>query len=340
MAKLDLDWLGVFVEVYRTQSVTRAAERLGLTQAAASTALGKLRRHFDDPLFTRTARGMAPTPRADAIYPELSEALARIEAARGARSAFDPARTARSFRLCITDISEIVLLPTLVNALRRTAPKVSLDVEKISTDSPLRLQSGEVDLAIGFMPDLEAGFYQQTLFMQDYVCLAAAGHPRIAGALTREAFAAESHIVVTSSGTGHAIVDKVLAREGIERRVFLRLPSYLSVARIVARTELLVVVPRLVGDSFAAQEAVQVLDPPIALPSYAVKQHWHERFHADAGNAWLRGVMAELFGRGAQAAVGPGGKVDLPVFEGHGGLVAGIDALSNRALLEATGDGS
>ena len=145
------------------------------------------------------------------------------------------------------------------------------------------------------MPGLEAGFYQQTLFMQDFVCLAAARHPRIAGTLTRQAFGAEGHVAVSVAGTGHGVVDKVLAQQRAERRVVLRLPSFLGVARIVAQTELLVVVPRLVGDLLAAQEAVQVLEPPLALPSYAVKQHWHERFHADAGNAWLRRLMAELF---------------------------------------------
>ena len=113
--------------------------------------------------------------------------------------------------------------------------------------------------------------------------------------LTRRAFSAEGHIVVTTSGTGHAIVDKVLAKHGIERRAVLRVPSFLGVARIVAQTELLVVVPRLLGIALAAQERVAVFEPPVPLPSYKVKQHWHERFNADAGNEWLRRTLAELF---------------------------------------------
>ncbi len=295
MAKLDLDWLGVFVEVYKTQSVSRAAQTLGMEQASASMVLTKLRRHFDDPLFCRTATGMAPTPRAQAIYPDVVEALGRLNKARGAAQAFLPRQATREFRICMTDISEIVLLPRLVNHLQATAPSLVIEAEKTTPDSRRRLASGDVDLAVGFTPDLEAGFYQQALFAQDFVCLAASEHPRIGATLTRKAFAGESHILVIASGTGHSIVDKVLASNKVERRVVLRVPSYLGVARIVAQTEFLVIVPRQLGQALAEQEKVKVLEPPLPLPTYKVKQHWHERFNLDAGNIWLRQTMAELF---------------------------------------------
>lgn len=295
MAKLDLEWLMVFDEIYKTGSVSRAAERLGLAQATASIALNKLRDHFGDKLFSRTSRGMEPTPQAQEIYPELREVLALLEKARGAQKSFDPAATARDFRISMTDISEIVLLPTLINHLRRVAPRVHIESEKISVDSPRRLESGEVDLAVGFMPHLEAGFFQQTLFIQDFVCIAAKDHPRIGDTLGTAAFLKEGHIAVTSSGTGHSIVEKVMARSGIEREVVLRLSSFLGVARIVAQTELLVIVPRLLGETLASQEEIKLLKPPVKLPSYSVKQHWHDRFHADTGNVWLRRTMAELF---------------------------------------------
>jgi DNA-binding transcriptional LysR family regulator len=302
MAKLDLDWLGVFVEVYKTQSVSRAAQRLGIAQASASIALNKLRHHFDDRLFSRTSQGMEPTPRAQRIYPELQEALLRIDKARGTRGAFSPAEAQREFRICMTDISEIVLLPTLINHLQRTAPGLSVEAEKISPDSRRRLESGDVDLAVGFTPGLEAGFYQQALFAQNFVCLASAEHPRIRGKLSRRAFSAEGHIVVSAAGTGHSIVDKVLAKHKVERRTVLRVAGFLGVARIVAQTELLVIVPRLLGNTLASQERVQLLEPPVPLPAYKVKQHWHERFNADAANIWLRRTMADLFsGHGLDA---------------------------------------
>ena len=297
MSKLDLEWLSVFDEVYKTGSVSKAGERLGLAQAAASTMLNKLRRHFDDRLVTRTAQGMQPTPHAERIYPHLREVLAQIEQAQGSRVGFDPATAKRRFRICMTDISEVVLLPALLDHLRREAPGVQIETEIISTDSGRRLEDGAVDMAVGFMPQLDAGFYQQVLFRQNFVCMAAQNHPRIGVRLTKKRFEAEAHAVISSSGTGHAIVDKTLARLGIERHVVARLSSFLSVARIVAHTELLVIVPRILGEVLATQEPVRLLEPPFALPAYAVKQHWHERFHADAGNAWLRRTVAQLFVR-------------------------------------------
>ena len=295
MAKLDLDWLSVFIEIYKTQSVSRAAQALGMEQASASIALGKLRRHFDDPLFCRIASGMAPTPRAQAIYPDVLEALGRLDNARGDIQVFVPQQARREFRICMTDISEIVLLPRLINHLQTVASGLVLEAEKISPDSRRRLESGDVDLAVGFTPDLEVGFFQQALFAQDFVCLAASKHPRIGAKLSRKAFSNEGHILVIASGTGHSIVDKVLAKNKVERRVVLRVPSYLGVARIVAQTEFLVIVPRQLGNALAEQEKVKVLEPPLPLPGYKVKQHWHERFNLDAGNIWLRQTMAELF---------------------------------------------
>jgi DNA-binding transcriptional LysR family regulator len=295
MTKLKLDWLEVFVQIFKTQSVSRAAMQLGMEQASASIALNKLRQHFDDRLFVRTADGMVPTPRAQSIYPDLQEALARIDIARGMPAAFLPSEAVREFRIAMTDISEIIILPKLINHLQKIAPELSVTAEKISSETRQRLASGDVDVAVGFLPDLEAGFYQQALFEQDFVCLAAKKHPRVQGKLTARLFSSEGHILVTTSGTGHTIVDKVLAKQNIERRIVLRVPSFLGVARIVAQTEFLVIVPRQLGMALAAQELVQVLEPPIQLPHYKVKQHWHERFHIDAGSIWLRQTMAMLF---------------------------------------------
>ncbi|HEY4073584.1 MAG TPA: LysR family transcriptional regulator [Herbaspirillum sp.] len=300
MAKLDLEWLAVFDEIYKTNSVSHAAERLGLAQATASIALNKLRIHFGDKLFSRTSKGMMPTPRAEALYPELRDIMERLETARGFRAEFVPAQSNREFRLSITDISEIVLLSTLLNRLQKVAPDIRIEIEKITDDSASRLASGEIDLAVGFMPHLEAGFHQQILFTQNFVCMVARDHPRIADKISRAAFLKEGHIVVRTSGTGHWIVDKVFEQHGMQRKVVLRLPSFLGVAHIVAETELLVIVPQKLGEKLVSQEDIKLLAPPLPLPSFSVKQHWHERFHADAGNVWLRRTIAELFSTYAQ----------------------------------------
>lgn len=300
MAKLDIDWLNVFIEVYRTQSVSRAAEHLGIAQANASIALNKLRSHFGDKLFVRTARAMEPTPYAEQIYPDIAATVQKLADLAGAPRVFDPATAQRQFRIGMTDISEIVVLPTLVNHLRLVAPGIVIAAERTTSESPRHLEEGSIDLAVGFMPQLEAGFYQQVLFRESFVCLAAADHPRIRAKPTRQQFLAEGHIVVTTSGTGHAIVDKVMEKKGYERRIVLRVAGFLGVARLVAQTELLVVVPRRLGEALAQQERVQLLDPPVALAAFAVKQHWHERFHADPANIWLRQVLAQVLGASAR----------------------------------------
>ena len=302
MAKLDLEWLGVFAQIYTTRSVSRAAERLGMAQASASIALNKLRHHFDDPLFSRTSQGMEPTPRAQEIYPEVEQALRCLQKARGSHGEFSPAEASRVFRIAMTDISEVVLLPKLINHLQHAAPQVVVEAEKISSASRRALESGDVDLAIGFTPDLEAGFYQQALFAQSFVCLAAKAHPRVQGSVSRRQFVAEGHLVVTTSGTGHPIVEKVLAKHRLARRTVLRVPSFLGVARIVVQTELLVIVPTLFGNALALQEPIQVLDTPVPMPHYKVKQHWHERFNADPGNCWLRKTMMALYAGNALEA--------------------------------------
>lgn len=290
-----MELLLIFDEIYKTRNVTRAAENLGLPQSSVSLGLARLREHFKDRLFTRTAKGMEPTPRAENAIADVRRALQALQHALLDEPVFDPGASTRAFRICMTDISEIVLLPRLLNYLRQNAPGIQVDISKISPDSPLELADGTVDLAVGFMPHLEAGFYQQKLFDQHFVCLVSNRHPRVGETLSLEALRREEHVLVRSSGTGHAIVDKVLAREGIQRRVVLQLPSFLGVARIVAQTELLAIVPYRFGEEMRASEAIRLVPVPLDLPSFQVKQHWHERYHADASNRWLRQVFASLF---------------------------------------------
>jgi DNA-binding transcriptional LysR family regulator len=294
MAKLDIDWLGVFIEIYKTRSVSEAADRLGIAQARASGVLAKLRRHFGDPLFARTSTGMEPTTYAAKVYPEIVDCHERFSSPESQRHAFDPTSARRQFRICMTDISEIVVLPSLINELRRLSNGIDIEAERITADSPNRLESGHADLAVGYMPSLEAGFYQQTLFMQDFVCLVARNHPRIREALNLKAFCNEGHIVVTTSGTGHALVDKEFAKRKIERRIVLRVPSFLGVGRLVASTPLICIVPRRLGEVLADQEKIRMFAAPIRLSPYAVKQHWHARFHADPGSIWLRNLISRV----------------------------------------------
>ncbi|MEN3275100.1 MAG: hypothetical protein V7631_890 [Massilia sp.] len=302
MKRFDLELLLVFDEIFKTGNVTRAAHNLGLPQSSVSLALAKLRSHFNDQLFSRTARGMVPTPRAQNAIEDVRRAILALQHALADQPVFDPAASTRRFRICMTDISEIVLLPRILNHSRSVAPGIHLEISRISPDTPAELADGTVDLAVGFMPHLEAGFYQQKLFDQHFVCLVARTHPRVGDTLTVAHLRQEGHVRVRTSGTGHAIVDKILTRDEIERTVVLNLPSFLGVASIVAQTELLAIVPERYARVMAGSEAVRFLPIPVELPSYQVKQHWHERYHADVSNRWLRQMVAALFASGDAAA--------------------------------------
>jgi DNA-binding transcriptional LysR family regulator len=297
MARFELEWLLIFDEVYKTRHVSRAAERLDLAQATVSIALGKLRKKFNDPLFTKTARGMLPTPFAEVLITDVRATLTAMDKALNRRLVFEPRSAGREFHVGCTDISEVVLLPKLLNHLRREAPGVTLNVSRISATTAEELMAGTVDLAVGFMPDLDAGFHQQMLFNQSRVCVVAQDHPRVRRKLSRDAFSAEGHLTVASAGTGHAIVDTVLAQKKIARRIVATVPSFLAIGSIVANTELIAIVPRILASALAAKEKLRILELPIELPAYAVKQHWHERFHADPANIWLRQTMWNLFSK-------------------------------------------
>lgn len=290
----DIRLLQVFDEIYKTRSVTRAADGLGVGQPAVSIALAKLREHFDDPLFVRIANTMEPTPLARELEQQVGIALSALEQVFGYRTGFDPATSERTFCISMTDISQLVLLPRLWAHLRRTSPGVHIDIVPLSAETPQMLESGAADLALGFMPQLEAGFYQQSLFRQRYVCVASADHPRIQDELTLAQFQSEEHAVVTSSGTGHLILAREIARQGISHNIALRVPNYLGIAFVIEQTDMLVTIPERLAQVLAGRGRFRTFPVPFELPDYAVKQHWHERFHHDPGNRWLRSVLSDL----------------------------------------------
>jgi DNA-binding transcriptional LysR family regulator len=196
----------------------------------------------------------------------------------------------------MADISQVVMLPDLMTHLEAEAPSVAIDILHISPETPRALESGDADLAIGFMPQLVAGFYQQTLFEQRFVCLARKDHPRVRSKLTPAQFLAEAHIEVITPGTGHhQVVERAFRKQRIARRIALHVPNYLGVGLIVANTDQLVIVPERVAEILSRENRVKVVACPIALPSYQVKQHWHERYVGDPANMWLRGTISRLF---------------------------------------------
>lgn len=292
---MDLKLLQVFDEVYKTRNVSRAGENLGMRQSSVSIALARLRRHFGDPLFVRTSDGMQPTPHATALVDQVRQAIELLRTVTRQQAVFDAEKAARTFRICMTDITHIALLPALMTRVSEVAPNIQIEITHISNETARMLESGDADLAVGYMPALEAGFYQQKLFDQNFACVVQREHPRVRSRLTQMAFRRERHALVPTAGTGHELVERELERLGVHRKVVLRLPNFLGIGGLVASTDMMITVPQRVADTLLRIADVKVFPPPFEFPSFAIKQHWHERYQQDPANRWLRSVISDLF---------------------------------------------
>jgi DNA-binding transcriptional LysR family regulator len=292
----DLNLLVVFDAVLRHRSVSRAAEAVGLSQPAVSNGLRRLREHFHDRLFVRTAEGMVPTPAAEALGGSVSAALAQIGAGLARRAAFDTRVEQRTFTLIMTDIGEIVFLPRLLETAKRAAPGISFRTVQLPAAATRRaLETGEVDLAVGFVPDLKAGVFQQRLFTTEYVCMARADHPSIGDRVTRAQFMAATHAVADAEGTGHYVVAQALARLRPAPRVGLRVPQFLALPLIVGTSDMLATVPLPLAYELRRAANVKLLAHPLKLPRIEIRQFWHERYHDDPANRWLRETIVRCF---------------------------------------------
>jgi DNA-binding transcriptional LysR family regulator len=293
-ALLDVKQLQLFDVLYTTRSVTRSALLLDQSQPTVSIALGRLRKLLHDPLFVRTPSGMQPTPRADGLIAHVREILESLRRLSSFEPTFAAATAQRRFRICMTDASHITLLPQLLAHVRALAPNVRIDAARIDGRTADALETGEADLALGYIPWLESGIYQQTLFPQDWVCLVNARHPRIRKSLSLEMYAREDHINITG-GTGAQVLESALHARQIQRRIALELPGFLGLYAIVSTTDLIATLPRHTGETLAKVEHLKVLACPVPIPRFTVKQHWHARYHHDPGNRWLREAIASLF---------------------------------------------
>lgn len=293
MSELDLRHLRIFMALHEIKNVTRAAEAVGLSQSAVSVVLAQLREHYGDPLFVRTARGMQATPRAEHLATTLRQALQLLERSLDPAPSLDPARMERTFRISMTDVGQMTLLPRLLARVQKIAPKVRIVVGNLTHDTPHQLETGEVDLAMGFTVSIGAGFYQQKLFDEGFVCIASRTHPRIRECLTPAELEKEFHVKILLSATAHSLVDKFLERQGVQRFFALEVPTFLGLGQLVASSNLLAIVPLRLGSIFTAESDIQIVSLPLPLPKYAVNQYWHDRYHRDPSNLWLRSVVYE-----------------------------------------------
>ncbi|WP_454668840.1 LysR family transcriptional regulator [Achromobacter kerstersii] len=282
----------VFLTVLHERSVTRAAQRLNLTQPAVSYALGRLREQFSDPLFVRTATGMQPTPVAFALADPIERGMNSFAEAVSLRQQFDPATSTRRFRLSMSDIGEMVFLPPLMERVHALAPRLQIEVLEVALEHlPHALKDGEVDLAIGNLAGLGRHTCHADLFSERYACMGRRGHPVLSASLTRSQFKRLDHILVASRASAHRLLDDVLGEAGLHRQPYLMLPHFSAAAEIVRRTDLTVTLPYRAAIWFNRDNAFDIRPLPITLPPLCVTVHWHARFESDPGTMWLRRLV-------------------------------------------------
>ncbi|MCX7175296.1 MAG: LysR family transcriptional regulator [Proteobacteria bacterium] len=293
---LDLNLVSVFDALLRERNVTLAADAIGLSQSAMSHALRRLRIYFNDPLFVRTANGMAPTPRALELGDTVLSIVELVREQLVPKAGFDPAKSNRTFALCLTDMGELVFLPTIMKLIGKLAPACRIKTIQVpQKEIKGVLESGEADLAVGSIYSVPGELFQQRLFTHPFVCIASSKNRKIGKILTLDHYQDASHVAVSLTGRTEDAYDRVIDDYGINRKVVLMTPHFLVVPLLIENTDLIATVPRELGTVFSRYKCIKVWPTPIELPRFDLRQHWHPRFHHDSANKWLRKLIHDAF---------------------------------------------
>jgi DNA-binding transcriptional LysR family regulator len=239
---------------------------------------------------------MVPTPYAEALARPIADALGALHGTLNAHAVFDPARSERAFVIGVNDVGETYFLPRLMRALDAAAPGVTIrTVRTTSIDVRDEMERGRIDLAMGFLPGLQSGFFQRKLFSQPYVCIFRHDHPLARSGVSAKQFRAAEHVAIVSEGTGHGVVDEVIARAGIRRRLRLTVPHFIAVGPVLQATDMIAVVPQRFADCACTPFGLATAPCPVKIPESVINVFWHARNHREPANQWLRQVVVEQF---------------------------------------------
>jgi LysR family nod box-dependent transcriptional activator len=293
---VDLNLLVALDALIAERSVTRAADRLGLSQPGMSNALARLRKLFGDPLLVREGLTLVPTPRAEALRQPVQEALSLIQHALDDRPGFDPATDQATFIVSCSDYSLLMLIGPLVRRLAAEAPGLTIQVLPRAPDAVRLLRDGEADLVIEpveIMPD--AGLPSLRLFADRWLCCVWDGNSEVGDSMTMETYLRLGHLVY-SGVRGHPIslVDTHLAAAKVRRRIEFTVESFLLAPFLLQGTDLVTVVPERAASHLRRTAAVRFLEPPLRLPSITEMLWWNPRHTLDPAHAWLRARIAEI----------------------------------------------
>ena len=287
----DLNLLVVFDAVAEERNLTRAGQRLGLSQSAVSHALARLRHMLNDELFVRTPDGMQPTPRAERIAAPIHDALQDMRVTLDSDE-FDAAHAARIFTLSVNNYAARAVVPALVHRVARLAPSVVLEVRPIGMTPVLdQLDRGTAELALAALIDGGERFKCAGMLDDEYAVILA-GDASEAGdaALSLQQFAHLPHVAITSSGDNTDFVDAALAQHGLSRRIIAKVPLH-SLPSVLIGSGAAAVLPRRVAADLGAFRPLSVRSLPFASPRVSLSMIWHRRLDHDLGHRWLRTTL-------------------------------------------------
>jgi DNA-binding transcriptional LysR family regulator len=304
LSRIDLNLLVLFEIVMEERHVGRAARRLNLSPSAVSHSLGRLRRLLNDPLFLRTPKGVVPSARASELAAPVDDILARVRSVLSAAKPFDPATSERRFTIGAPDGVSAVLVPELLGAVRKGAPRIDISVRDILPSPGIGPAGGPWDHALGeletraidvvLLPlaEVPARFAERMLYREDFVIGMRAGHP-FASRSTLDAFCGAQHLVVSQAGDPRGFVDDLLASRGHSRQVALTAPNFMMALAVLAETELIAALPRQLVMRYAARFGLTSREPPFPFRSDPIRAIATRSAMMDAGVAWLFGLLQE-----------------------------------------------
>ena len=295
---IDLSLIKVFIIIYETKNISHAAARLNLSQPSVTYNLNRLRKFLNDPLFERDKFGVKPTKLAQSLYPNFRQSVSDIEKAITASQVFNPQTSQRVFRLGLSDLGEICLLPSLIQFLAKEAPFIKIEIEEIQSNKVEEwLVEGFLDVAVfnssyTVMPKIES----RNLFEERYMCIVHKQHPRVQHQLSLDQYLQEKHAAIKSS-TGHIEIDQKLKELGLKRNIMLELPHFSVLQDVVSSSELLVTLPSRAAKVYARNSDVNVFELPFALKPFNVSANWYNHRDDLEARTWFIQSIQKIFQR-------------------------------------------
>jgi DNA-binding transcriptional LysR family regulator len=293
--RYDLNLMPVFLALMEERNVTRAAERLGITQPALSNALNRLRDTLRDPLFIRERYGMRPTQLAEEMAPVIRTALGQFDELILGQQEFDPEKASRLFTVAPNSYVEFVLMPEVVARLRERADGIKLRLIPFGSDlSETGAVSGTTEMVLGRITDPPDNMVVQHLMDDGLACVVRADHPEIGDSISKEDYERLKHVNVLPPGRLRAGLFQALEQRGLRREVAVSVTHFLAVPEMIAATDYCTTLPRQICRRLARDTRLKILPAPADLGTFPVEIAWHVRYRHDPAHRWLRSLISEV----------------------------------------------